>query len=215
MVIENPQQKYCLQADMARYIARIPPRFGSLIELVNYLVSAPFVRDALGTDDSGNACIPAQRSRIWPNDYNCWEATAHFAAEAARLLPDNWIVLIRDVTDGNKRHVWPTLILAGKLAPPGFGDGRPIANEWYNDLFGGIHFAGDKVLRFFGAGAVSDMIADKSGDALPDWARTSEQLARKATTTEASPIPTEQPSTAPIAAPIVPTNRPGAMDDAI
>lgn len=49
------------------------------------------------------------------------------------------------------------------------------ANAWYNDLLGGTHYVGDKVLRAFGLGGVSDTLADVEGDALPDYARTDDQ----------------------------------------
>lgn len=51
---------------------------------------------------------------------------------------------------------------------------RP-ANAWFNDLLGGTHYVGDKVLRAFGLGTISDSLADVEGDALPDYARTDEQ----------------------------------------
>lgn len=193
VVIESPQHRNCLAADMADYIARIPPRFESVIDLVAALQSAPFERDS-GFEGSATdtACLPPQRSRIWPSSFNCWEATAHFAAEAARLLPEQWMILIQDKQIGNYRHVWPTLAFSGKLAPP-IGN---AANEWYNDLFGGIHFVGDKVLRFFGGGAISDLIAEKAGDALPDWARTPEQVAvheKQNIEVEVKPTPQSEP----------------------
>ncbi len=49
------------------------------------------------------------------------------------------------------------------------------AAAWYNDLLGGTHYVGDKVLRAFGLGGVSDTLADVEGDALPDYARTDDQ----------------------------------------
>mgnify|MGYP003595472543 CR=1 FL=1 len=55
------------------------------------------------------------------------------------------------------------------------GAGGQVANAWYNDLLGGTHYVGDKVLRAFGLGGVSDTLADAEGDALPDYARTDEQ----------------------------------------
>ena len=219
VVIENPQQRNgCLSSDMARYIARIPPRFQSFPEAVAALEAAPFVRDS-GLEARGDGtCIPPQRSRIWPDSFNCWEATAHFAAEASRLLPDDWIVLIQDKTFGALRHVWPSLVFSGKLAPPGINPDMPIANAWYNDLFGGIHYAGDKVLRVFGAGGLSDQIAEAAGDSLPDWARTKEQLEAHIkeaqqrnveTPTENKPIQGES------SVATVSISRVGAMDGAI
>lgn len=175
-MVENPSQRPgCLAVDMAKYIGRIPPRFDSFVALVDWLHKAPFVVDDGFEPGAGTTCRPRQRSRIWPRDYNCWEATAHLAAEGIRLLPDSWVILIQDRTFGQTRHVWPTISFSGKMAAP-IGISNPLAaNAWYNDLFGGIHWAGDKVLRFFGGGSISDSIATAAGDSLPDWARTDDQ----------------------------------------
>lgn len=59
---------------------------------------------------------------------------------------------------------------SGTLPP-----GAPPANAWYNDLLGGVHWVGDKVLRAFGVGELSDTLSTTEGDALPDWARTDGQ----------------------------------------
>ena len=58
--------------------------------------------------------------------------------------------------------------------------GAPPANAWYNDLLGGVHWVGDKVLRAFGGGELSDTLATTEGDALPDWARTEAQKKKAA-----------------------------------
>jgi hypothetical protein len=98
---------------------------------------------------------------------NCWEATAHVAAEAKRLLPDSWAVVIHDETYAEgMRHVWATIELPGMLGPP-----RPAANLSGNDVLGGVHIAGKTVLRAFGFGVAGDALEDVEGDALPDWAR--------------------------------------------
>ena len=61
-------------------------------------------------------------------------------------------------------------------APPGrLPPGAPPANAIGNDIFGGVHLVGDKLLRAFGLGGLSDTIASTAGDELPDWARTQEQ----------------------------------------
>ena len=52
--------------------------------------------------------------------------------------------------------------------------GKP-AQAWYNDLLGGTHWIGDKLLRVFGQGELSDQIAKGAGDAMPDWSRTDAQ----------------------------------------
>jgi hypothetical protein len=64
---------------------------------------------------------------------------------------------------------------SGTLPP-----GAPPANAWYNDLLGGAHWVGDKVLRAFGVGDLSDTLATTEGDALPDWARTEAQRKKAA-----------------------------------
>ncbi|MFO0580514.1 MAG: hypothetical protein U1A78_41615 [Polyangia bacterium] len=74
------------------------------------------------------------------------------------------------------------------------------AQAWYNDLFGGVHWAGDKVLRVFGMGTVSDSISSAAGDSLPDWARTADQqkAADLVRTPQAPTPPTPpEPPTAP------------------
>lgn len=63
----------------------------------------------------------------------------------------------------------------GGGAPGRLPPGAPPANAIGNDLFGGVHLVGDKLLRAFGLGGLSDSIASAAGDELPDWARTQEQ----------------------------------------
>ncbi len=74
----------------------------------------------------------------------------------------------------------------------------PRANAVENDILGGFHFVGDKVLRIFGLGSVSDSLADVEGDALPDAARTEEQrLKRKQASrpqAPATPAPASPPT---------------------
>jgi uncharacterized protein YceH (UPF0502 family) len=53
--------------------------------------------------------------------------------------------------------------------------------EWYNDVLGGVHFVGDKVLRVFGMADLADQLAEVEGDELPDWARTAKQKEQRAT----------------------------------
>ena len=61
--------------------------------------------------------------------------------------------------------------------------GQP-AQAWYNDLLGGVHWVGDKALRVFGQGNLSDSIAKGAGDAIPEWSLTDEQ--KKAREAEAA-----------------------------
>mgnify|MGYP000325964158 CR=1 FL=1 len=95
-------------------------------------------------------------------------------------------------------------------APPAnCWDGFPLGSRWItpaaqqlaranaveNDVLGGVHLVGDKVLRVFGLGSVSDQLAMAEGDALPDFALSDEQ--RKA----------RQAKNAPAPRPAVPINR--------
>lgn len=208
LYIENPEQSgRCLSSDLAAYINTIPPRFDSVTALVAAINAAPFLVDegesALSVAMEGQ-CSPGQRSRIWPQNFNCWEATAHFAAEASRLLPADWTIVIQDKTLNERRHVWPVITFGNKLAPITEIQPKQPANEWYNDLFGGVHFVGDKVLRVFGLGTISDQISNLAGDSLPDWARTDDQRAKQQQSVTPEPAP---PATAPtvIAPPANPT----------
>ena len=69
----------------------------------------------------------------------------------------------------------PSTPASGRLPP-----GAPPANGFGNDVFGGVHLVGDKLLRAFGLGSVSDSIASTAGGELPDWARTEEQRSQRA-----------------------------------
>jgi hypothetical protein len=113
-------------------------------------------------------------------------------------LPDGWQVHIwdRDLErlDGEiVRHVWPSLLspdgqhllvdlesVTGRRVRPGQYDAdgythvlaSPANTEWWNHVLGGLHFVGDKVLRIFGAGAVSDAVEPLWGDLIPEWSKT-------------------------------------------
>ena len=164
--IRNPSQPDdCLSGAMAAYIRRIPPRFETFTEAVTYLSRAKFEADD-GKSGDDHRCYPAQRARIWPSTFNCWEATAHLAAEGARLLPADWIIRVHDQTYGAYRHVWATLELPGLLGPF-----RPTANGVAEDVLGGFHVVGKTALSVFGLGGVADRVEDLEGDALPDWAK--------------------------------------------
>ena len=166
--IRNPSQPDdCLSGAMGAYIGRIPPRFATFSDAVAYLSRAKFEADD-GKSGDDTRCYPAQRARVWPATFNCWEATAHLVAEGARLLPADWILYVHDQTFGPYRHVWATLEFPGIL-----GGVRPVANLSGNDVLGGLHVAGRMVLSAFGAGGVGDALESAEGDALPDWARNS------------------------------------------
>lgn len=166
LYIRNPSQPDdCLSGAMAAYIRRIPPRFALFTDAVAYLARAKFEADD-GKSGDDRRCYPAQRARIWPATFNCWEATAHIAAEGARLLPRDWIIRVHDQNYGAYRHVWATLELPGLLGPF-----RPAANGVAEDVLGGFHVVGKTALSVFGLGGVADRIEDLEGDALPDWAK--------------------------------------------
>ena len=164
--IRNPAQPDdCLSGAMAEYIRRIPPRFARFSVAVAYLSRAKFEADD-GKSGDDSRCFPAQRARIWPSTFNCWEATAHAAAEGARLLPAGWTIRIHDQNFGAYRHVWATLELPGLLGPF-----RPAANVSTEDVLGVLHTGGKVALSVFGAGAVGDALEGLASDALPDWAK--------------------------------------------
>lgn len=185
--IRNPSQPDdCLSGAMGAYIARIPPRFAAFSDAVAYLSRAKFEADD-GKSGDDSRCYPAQRARVWPTTFNCWEATAHLVAEGARLLPADWILYVHDQTFGPYRHVWATLEFPGLL-----GGVRPVANLSGNDVLGGLHVAGRMVLSAFGAGGVGDALEGAEGDALPDWARNSpkkNETKESSTTADSDDVP--------------------------
>jgi len=147
-----------------------------------------------GDGPTVSGCFPAQRSRIWPDDgLNCWEAVAHLLAVA---FVYQWMIEfhIYDARVGTQRHVFPAirplygyndfpvpLVIQPPVSTGKSGISlRAVAQGWENDLLGGIHIVGDKVLRVFGLGDLSDQISTLEGDALPDWARTAKQREQRA-----------------------------------
>ena len=66
------------------------------------------------------------------------------------------------------------------------------AQAWYNNLFGAVHYVGDKALRIFSMGTISDSISSAAGDSLPDWARTDDQ--RKAAELTRPPVAPTPPT---------------------
>ena len=147
--LPNPEQPDCLSGAFGDYVRRIPPRFDHFVDVVDYLLKAPYLED-FGSGSDGR-CDPPQRSRIWPGDFNCWEASAHFAAEAIRLLPDNWIVAVQDKTIGTRRHVWPVLRFPALLAPM-----QPANADVLDVLSSVVLTAGEAVARVYGLGPLWD-----------------------------------------------------------
>ncbi|MFO0655410.1 MAG: hypothetical protein U0787_10060 [Polyangia bacterium] len=130
-------------------------------------------------------CRPAQRSRIWPHDLNCWEATAHFAGWAiAQQLGIE--VHLFDVYVGQMRHVFPAWRWRGErrdpeallLQPPVSGGSGRVgiqnlanlgvsrtaregrAQAWYNTVADVAHAVGSVVLGVFGAGAAVPLVEE-------------------------------------------------------
>lgn len=192
---EHPGQRgRCLPGAFDAYARRIPvDGYRDLDQVWAAIRSRPFESDegtpgdgrAVGAQESPGECRPRQRSRVWPARMNCWEESAHFVAGALRFLGPEWQVHVwdRDLPNG-ARHVWPSLVSkAGDhfivdLRPKGVTDGpraaaRRRANEWYNDLFGGVHVVGGTVLKVFGQDKLVQKLEDIEGDALPEWARMS------------------------------------------
>lgn len=205
---EHPRQGgKCLAGAFAAYVQRIPPGpYADLDETWAAVRARPFEADMgelhgacamapcpVPREPSGaidKRCRPAQRSRIWPDRMNCWEATAHFVAAALRELGPEVTIHVwdRDLPNG-ARHVWPSLVTASgdhllvdlRTQPQSAYPGRSYTgaalpsrpangDEWYNQLLGGVHVAGDTVLKGFGLGGFGKMLEGVEGDALPDWA---------------------------------------------
>lgn len=198
LVERTDQPGSCLRG-LLRYaetIASSPQTqaFPTPAAMIEWLRRQPVKLDeGSGRQEAG--CSPAQRSEVWPEfGLNCWEATAHFLGAAiAHGWP--WEIFVFDAPVNGQRHVFPAYRAIDDpgipepvvLQPPvrtgksQTGLRHALAQaEWYEDLLGGLHFVGDKVLRVFGAGAVADELANLEDDALPDWSRTPEQRAAQA-----------------------------------
>lgn len=192
------QQADCL-AGLVEYAAKIATNkhtfaFQYPEQIIGWLWRQPVKLD-LGEGPTVAGCHPAQRSRIWPdNGLNCWEAVAHLLGVA---FCNSWPIEfhIYDARIGNQRHVFPAIrplhAMSDNPIPiviqPPVRTGKSGLSlqaaqaAWYNDLLGGVHFVGDKVLRVFGVGDLSDQLADLEADELPDWARTAKQKEQRAT----------------------------------
>jgi len=162
--------------------------------MIEWLRQQPVKLDeGFGRQETG--CSPAQRSEVWPEfGVNCWEATGHFVGAA---IAHRWALelFVFDALVNGQRHVFPAWRTLHSQSPPEplvlqppVRTGKSQAGlrhvlaqaEWYEEILGGLHFVGDKVLRVFGAGGVADELANLEDDALPDWARTPEQRAAQA-----------------------------------
>ncbi len=192
------QENTCLEGlvDYACQIFRNKHTYGfqSPEAILDWLLNQPVKLDS-GDGPNVAGCTPRQRSRVWPDDgLNCWEATAHLLAVAfANRWPIDFHVY--DAKVGTQRHIFPAVApLESDLIPIPLVIQPPLKTnknsktlnraqaEWYNDLLGGLHFVGDKVLRVFGMGELSDSLAELESDELPDWARTAKQKEQRAAT---------------------------------
>ena len=193
------QPPECLEG-LVHYAAQIAQNkhsyaFRTPYQIVAWLWQQPVKLDR-GDGPSTSGCVPAQRSRIWPDDgLNCWEAVAHLLGVA---LCHQWMIEfhIFDAVVGSQRHVFPAvrplycfsdmpepLVIQPPVRTGRSGLGlKSAAQAWYNDLLGGLHIVGDKVLRVYNSGDLADQLADIEGDELPDWARTAKQREQRAAT---------------------------------
>lgn len=191
------QQAECLEG-LVDYAARIAANkhtyaFRCPEQIISWLWMQPVKLD-MGEGPAVAGCAPAQRSRIWPDGgLNCWEAVAHLLGVA---FCNAWPLEfhIYDAKVGSHRHVFPAIrpldTMTDKPIPlviqPPVRTGKSDISlklaqaEWYNDVLGGVHFVGDKVLRIFGQGDLADQLAEVEADELPDWARTAKQKEQRA-----------------------------------
>lgn len=184
----NPTQSEACLLGLINFAQRIAQERGDVYEqlgdfraVVDYIRSRPFEPDD-GTARQGvRLCVPIQRARIWPSAFNCFEATAH--ALGAFIFWGLVDYLDFHVFDKNlserTRHVWPVVV------DPETGRGwiivldsrvprqhrRMLANDWYNDLLGGLHTVGKIALTAYGMKGLADTMEGGWGDHLPDWAR--------------------------------------------
>lgn len=186
------QPEGCLDG-LVHYAAQIAQNkhtyaFRTPYSIMAWLWQQPVKLDQ-GDGPSVPGCVPAQRSRIWPDDgLNCWEATAHLLGVAFCY---QWMLELHlfDAQVNGQRHVFPAIrplyhfrdLPEPLVLQPPIRTGKSssalkhAAQAWQNDLLGGVHIVGDKVLRAFGAGDLADELARLEGDELPDWARTAKQ----------------------------------------
>lgn len=206
---EHPEQSgKCLESIVA-YAKRIPIRFSTVEEATLFLRSQPFEFDpgfdranSLIKDYKYSQCDPWQRQRIWPNAFNCWEATAHWLAHALKLLKGNEIVEIWDRTlSTGVRHIWPTLAredgiwlvqLEQERKRPNYmrikapchdrAMDAPPANLGWQDVLGALHYAGAGVLGFFlGSDRAAPIVqaAEQAwGSNIADWSKSTQSVTK-------------------------------------
>ena len=182
VVLHNhPRQPNGCLAGLAHYAQAISQTalarsFPSLQAYERWSMRQPVKLD-VGEGPVSSGCVPAQRSRIWPQDgLNCWETTGHFVGVAlAQCLPVEVHVYDRDF--GPFRHVYPAVRRLGDSRPP-----VPVllqhsmpqpkrAQEWWNDVLGAVHLGGTDALNIFGMGGLAPSVERLEGNELPAWAR--------------------------------------------
>jgi hypothetical protein len=156
-------------------------QLGSFPAVVQHIRRRPFQPDD-GTAQKGvRACVPIQRARMWPHTFNCFEATAHaLGAFLHWNLIAHWDFHVFDRNLGPRtRHVWPVvvdpvrvqgwIIVLDSVVPRQHG--QIMANDWYNDVLGGVHKVGRVVLKLYGLDSVGEASEKAWGNNLPKWAR--------------------------------------------
>jgi len=182
VVLHNhPRQPHGCLAGLARYAQAISETpvarsFPSLEAYERWSMRQPVKLD-VGEGPISTGCVPAQRSRLWPQDgLNCWETTGHYVGVAlAQNLPLEVHVYDRDF--GPFRHVYPAVRRIGDTRPPvpvllqPSLPKRTPAQGWENDLLGAVHLAGSAALSIFGMSAHAAALERLEAPHLPEWAR--------------------------------------------
>jgi hypothetical protein len=118
---------------------------------------------------------------MWPDTFNCFEATAHaLGAFLYWHLIEHLDFHVFDRNLGPRtRHVWPVvmdpehvrgwIIVLDSVVPRRHG--QILANDWYNDVLGGVHKVGRVALKLYGLDSVGEASEKMWGNNLPNWAR--------------------------------------------
>lgn len=184
----NPSQAQDCLVGLVRYSRRIIgeggreyDRLGSFPAVVRHIRACPYEADD-GTAQRGvTACSPIQRARIWPDTFNCFEATAHAVGAAMHFGLSGaleWHVFDRNLSP-RTRHVWPVcvdratargwIIVLDSVVPRTHR--RILANDWYTIPLGVVHKVGRVALSVYGMDKAGQQLEKVWGDRLPDWAR--------------------------------------------
>ena len=184
----NPQQSEACLLGLVGFAQRLAQegsdgyaQLGGFQAVVDYIRSRPFEADDGSARSGVRSCVPIQRARMWPSTFNCFEATAHaLGAFIFWGLVEHVDFHVFDKNlSARTRHVWPVVV------DPETGRGwivvldsrvprqhrRMLANDWYNDVLGGLHKIGSIALKAYGMSDVADTMEEGWGDNLPDWAK--------------------------------------------